>query len=160
MKRFSTIKVFVLLAFVGTVNTSCSSCYGGILSALGNVGNLGTITNLINAAGGLESLVGGLGKFTMLAPSDDALSKLGADVLSNLTDPGNKDQLTSVLKNHILPGKLNMKDLGGLSDIVSAGGKALDITGSGDDLTINGAKVTDTIKKGPGIIHVIDSVLN
>jgi uncharacterized surface protein with fasciclin (FAS1) repeats len=153
-------KTFFVLAFVALINTGCSPGFSGIMNALGNVGNLGTITNLIEAAGGLESLVGNLGKFTMLAPSDDALAKLGSDVLSNLTNPSNKSQLQDVLKNHILPGKLNLKDLGGLSDIVSAGGKELNMSGSGDDLTINGAKVTDTIKSGPGIIHVIDSVLN
>jgi len=159
MKPFFFTKGLFVLALVTLINTSCGSPYAGIMKTLGNLGNLGSVTNLLEAAGGLESLVGDLGKFTMLAPSDDALAKLGSDALSSLMDPSNKGQLQDILKNHILPGKLNAKDLGGLSDIVSAGGKALDITGSGDDLMINGAKVTDTVKSGPGIFHIIDSVL-
>jgi uncharacterized surface protein with fasciclin (FAS1) repeats len=54
-------------------------------------------------------MLGGVLKkpFTLLAPTNDALSKLGADAISKLTSPDNLGQLANLLKNHIVPGKLD-----------------------------------------------------
>ena len=147
MKKVAFAKTFAVLALVALLNTGCSSGYAGILSALGKAGNLSTITQLLDAAGGLESLVGGLKNFTMLAPSDDAIAKLGSSVIGSLTDPANKDQLTNILKNHILPGKVKVDDL-------AKAGNTL----GGSPLNLGNAKILDTIKSGPGVIHVLASV--
>ncbi|GEM_PF-524051 len=160
MRKVLMTKLLVLFVFAGTLNMGCSSGYSKVLNMLSNKGNLDTVLNLVNAAGGLDNILGDLKNFTMLAPSDDAFSKLGADVLSSLTDPSNKDQLVNTLKNHILPGKMDLAglaDMGG--DIASLGGKDLGISGSGDDMKIGGANVMETIKAGKGVIHVIDKIL-
>ena len=68
------------------------------------------------------------GKFTMLAPTDDALKSMGEDVLTKMTDPTKLGDLANVLKNHIIPGKKDASDLkeGGLK---SASGKPLNLSG-------------------------------
>lgn len=160
MRKILMTNLFVLFTFATTLNMGCSSGYSNILNMLSNKGNLDTILSLVDAAGGLDNVLGGLKNFTMLAPSDDAFSKLGSDVLSSLTDPSNKDKLIGTLQNHILPGKMDLSGIADMGDnIASMGGKDLNITGSGDDLKVGGANVLETVKAGKGIIHVIDKVL-
>lgn len=160
MRKILMTNLFVLFTFATTLNMGCSSGYSNILNMLSNKGNLDTILGLVDAAGGLDNVLGGLKNFTMLAPSDDAFSKLGSDVLSSLTDPSNKDELVGALQNHILPGKMDLSGIADMGDnVASLGGKDLNITGSGDDLKVGGANVLETVKAGKGIIHVIDKVL-
>lgn len=160
MRKILMTNIFVLFTFASTLNVGCSSGYSNILNMLSNQGNLDTILSLVDAAGGLDNILGGLKNFTMLAPSDDAFSKLGADVLSSLTDPSNKDELVGTLQNHILPGKMDLAGIAGMgNNISSLGGKDLNISGSGDDMKIGGANVLETVQAGKGIIHVIDKVL-
>ena len=148
MRRLSFFKFAAVLVLTAVLNTGCSPNYASMMSALGKAGNLGNVSQLLNAAGGLESLVGNLDKFTMLLPSDDALSKLGPDVLNSLMDPANKDKLNGILKNHILPGKIKAEDL-------ASAGKTL----GGNPLDLGSAKISDSIKSGGGVFHVIDQVL-
>ena len=69
------------------------------------------------------------GKFTMLAPTDDALKSMGDDVLTKMTDPTKLGDLANVLKNHIIPGKHDASEVkaGGLKN---ANGKPMSISGA------------------------------
>jgi uncharacterized surface protein with fasciclin (FAS1) repeats len=64
--------------------------------------------------------------FTLLAPTNDAISGLGADAVAKLSDPNNINQLAGLLKDHIVPGKLDANSIM-QSGLKSAGGKALDL---------------------------------
>jgi uncharacterized surface protein with fasciclin (FAS1) repeats len=135
MKKF---RIYVLLVtlLLSVASIRCSSgasllkAGSPLLSALGGVPNLSTLTGLMQTPG-LDKLLGGVMKkpFTLLAPTNDALNSLGAGALSNLTSPGNVEQLANLLKNQIVPGKM---DAAGLmqSGVTTAAGKALNLGGA------------------------------
>jgi uncharacterized surface protein with fasciclin (FAS1) repeats len=89
------------------------------------------------------------GPFTLLAPSNSALSSLSSDAIASLTKPENVGQLADVLKKHIVPGKLDAGELlkGGLK------------TAGGSDLNLGGINMGDKISgKGFNVIPV-DKIL-
>jgi uncharacterized surface protein with fasciclin (FAS1) repeats len=132
MKKLRFHFLFVaLLLTVASIRCSSGSNLlksgSPLFSALGGVPNLSSITNLLKTPG-LDKLLGSAMKkpFTLLAPTNDALNGLGADALGKLSNPANINQLASLLKDHIVPGKLDAASLM-KSGLQSAGGKALDL---------------------------------
>jgi uncharacterized surface protein with fasciclin (FAS1) repeats len=142
------VRISLVILFVTVLNFSCSTAASSLMGAMGANPNLSGLTGLLKGAGGLDKLIG-KAPFTLLAPSNDALKGVSQDVLQNLMKPENKDQLTSLLKKHILPGKLTPEQInaGGLKD---AAGNALDL---------GGAKITESIPTKNGLIQVIDRVI-
>ncbi|MGL6266829.1 MAG: fasciclin domain-containing protein [Chitinophagaceae bacterium] len=133
---------------------STSSLLGSgssLMKGLGGNANLSSFTSLLQTPG-LDKILGPAmkGKFTMLAPGNNALSGLGADAIKNLTKPENISQLGDILKGHIIPGKLDAAGLakGGLK---SAGGK---------DLNLGGVNMGDMISGKNFNIIPVDKVLN
>jgi uncharacterized surface protein with fasciclin (FAS1) repeats len=133
--KYSSIRAF-LMAFVllaSTTNCGTSSSLLGagssLMSSLGGNAGLSTFTNLLKTPG-LDKLLGSAlkGKFTMLAPSNEALASLGGDMLGKLSNPSNVGDLANMLKGQIVPGKLDPSALlkGGLK---TAGGKDLNLSG-------------------------------
>lgn len=130
-----------------------------------------TLVAAVKAAG----LVGTLesdGPFTVFAPTNEAFSKLPAGTVDNLLKPENKQMLTSVLTYHVVPGRIDSKEL--MSKIKMGNGKAMLKTVQGEELTFmmkgkhlwvmdaKGNKAMVTIKdvyQKNGVIHVIDTVL-
>lgn len=156
MKKASLRLLF--MSFVIIVSStrcgSASSMLGSgssLMKGLAGNANLSSFTSLLQTPG-LDKIIGPAmkGKFTMLAPGNDALSGLGADAIKNLTKPENINQLGDVLKKHIVPGKLDASALakGGLK---SAGG---------GDLNLGGAKMGDMISGKNFNIIPVDKVLN
>jgi uncharacterized surface protein with fasciclin (FAS1) repeats len=142
------IRLSLVVLFVTILNFSCSTPASSLLGAMGSNPSLSGLTGLLKGAGGLDKLVG-KSPFTLLAPSNEALKGISQDALQNLLKPENKDQLTSLLKKHILPGKLTPEQInaGGLKD---AAGNALDL---------GGAKISESIPTKNGMIQVIDTVI-
>ena len=143
MKNFRIHVLFVAL-LLSTASIRCSSgadllkTGSSLLSSLGGNPALSQITSLLQTPG-LGKMLGGVLKkpFTLLAPTNDALSKLGADALGKLASPDNLGQLANLLKNQIVPGK---HDAAGLAGLKSAGGKALDLTGANLGSLVSGDK--------------------
>ena len=65
----------------------------------------------------------------MLAPTNDAIGKLGESAMAGLTNPSNISQLANLVKGQIVPGKL---DAAGLAQagVKSASGQAIDLAGA------------------------------
>jgi uncharacterized surface protein with fasciclin (FAS1) repeats len=143
------LSTLLTLCFVSMLHFSCSSPTASLLSTLGGNSQLSGITSLLKGAGGLGNIMGSKGPFTLLAPTNDALSKLGQGSLENLLKPENKSMLTDVLKKHVLPGKFSPDQIkaGGLKDAV------------GNVLNLGGANITESIPTKGGLIQVIDKVL-
>lgn len=156
MKK-ATLKLLLLSLVIVFASTGCRtgssllSSGSSLLSSLGGNPNLSSFSSLLKTPG-LDKVLGPAlkGNFTLLAPSNDALSKSSPDMLSNLTKPENIGQLGDVLKNQIIPGKLDASSLmkGGLK---TAGGK---------DLNLGGVNLGDAI--GGKIFNIIpvDKLLN
>lgn len=110
-------------------------------------------------AGGLVETLKGKGPFTVFAPTNAAFAKLPEGTVETLLKPENKEKLASILKYHVVPGKVMAKDVKA-GEVATALGKKATIAVSDGKVTIEGAKVTKTdIKCTNGVIHVIDAVI-
>lgn len=96
------------------------------------------------------------GEFTVFAPVDDAFAKIPAKTIDGLkTDD---KTLTSILTYHVVPGQLAPDAVVG--DHKTVEGKAVKVTGSGDQLKVNDASVIcGGVKTKNATVYLVDSVL-
>ena len=127
--RLLLVSTLIALCAVGCGGSKVLSEGSSLMSSLGSNPNLSTFTSLLKTPG-LDKLLGSATKspFTLLAPTNSAFDALGAGGVSNLTKPDNISQLASLVKNQIVPGKLDAASLmkGGLT---SAGGSPVNLSG-------------------------------
>jgi transforming growth factor-beta-induced protein len=124
-----------------------------------------TLVAAVKAAGLVDTLNSD-GPFTVLAPTDAAFERLGGNTLKELLKPENKEKLASILKYHVIPGKVMAADVVKLTgrevDTACPDGK-LTVQASGGQVQFVGktsAKVIKAdIQASNGVIHVIDTVL-
>ncbi|MCD0458434.1 fasciclin domain-containing protein [Roseiconus lacunae] len=111
-------------------------------------------------AGGLAELLSSEGPFTVFAPTDKAFEALPDGTVETLLKPENKEKLVSILKYHVVPGKVMSSQVVKLEDAKTAQGTTVSISTKGDAVMINNAKVTKAdIESSNGVIHVINKVL-
>ncbi|MGO4488230.1 fasciclin domain-containing protein [Microbacterium sp. 2RAF4] len=96
------------------------------------------------------------GEFTVFAPVDDAFAKIDPATIEGLkTDSAT---LSSILTYHVVPGQIDPSDIDGMHTTVQ--GADLEVTGSGDDLMVNDAKVIcGGVKTANATVYLIDTVL-
>ena len=131
-------------------------------------------TTLVAAvkAAGLVPTLKGKGPFTVFAPTNEAFNMLPAGTVDDLLKPESKPMLTSILTYHVVPGKLDSKEIakriksgGGKAEFTTVAGGKLWASMEGDALKIwdeKGASATVTTKdvyQSNGVIHVVDRVL-
>lgn len=130
-----------------------------------------TLVAAVKAAGLVDTL-SGPGPFTVFAPTNAAFAKLPAGTVDTLLKPENKDQLTSVLTYHVVPGKITAQDIAakikanmGKATYTTVQGGTLTFMKSGKGYTIADAKghsgkiTIANVMQSNGIIHVIDAVM-
>ncbi len=122
-------------------------------------GSFKTLVAAVTAAG-LVDVLKGKGPFTVFAPSDAAFAKLPAGTVESLVKPENKEKLASILKFHVMSGKVMAADVVGKTlSPASVQGENLKVDGT-KGVTVNGAKVvTADITCSNGVIHIIDTVI-
>lgn len=111
-------------------------------------GKLNPNVNLVDTLNGSE--------FTVFAPVDDAFAKIDAGTIDMLkTD---SDTLTKILTYHVVPGQVAPDAIMGEQTTVE-GGKVT-VTGSGDNLKVNGANVIcGGVHTANATVYLIDQVL-
>jgi len=111
-------------------------------------GKLNPKVNLVSTLDGSE--------FTVFAPVDDAFAKIPSKTIDALkTDPA---QLKTILTYHVVPGQLSPSQVVGEHKTVEGG--TVTVTGSGDDLMVNDAKVVcGGVQTANATVYLIDSVL-
>jgi uncharacterized surface protein with fasciclin (FAS1) repeats len=111
-------------------------------------GKLNPKVNLVDTLNGSE--------FTVFAPVDAAFAKVPAATISKLkADPG---LLTKVLTYHVLPGRVSPENIVGQQKTVE--GSTVTVTGSPDDLAVNGAEVIcGGLHTANATVYLIDRVL-
>ncbi|MDO7883652.1 fasciclin domain-containing protein [Salinibacterium soli] len=113
-------------------------------------GQLNPDVNLVDTLNGSE--------FTVFAPVDDAFAKLPADTVAALQLPENAALLTSILTYHVVPGQILPSDIVG--DQTTVNGATVSVTGSGDNLMVNDAKVIcGGVHTANATVYLIDTVL-
>lgn len=122
---------------------------------------LSTLVTAVEAAGLAETLEGGT--YTVFAPTDEAFAALPEGTLDTLRLPGNREQLASVLRYHVVRGKRSAAEIRGRNVLRTASGDTLDVTETSGRFRVGGetgAVVTQAdLTAGNGVIHVIDAVL-
>ncbi|NQX25994.1 fasciclin domain-containing protein [Microbacteriaceae bacterium VKM Ac-2854] len=113
-------------------------------------GQLNPDVNLVDTLNGSE--------FTVFAPVDDAFAKLDAATLATLATPEGAATLSSILTYHVVPGQIAPADIDGTHTTVQGGD--VTVTGSGDDIMVNDAKVIcGGVVTANATVYLIDTVL-
>ncbi len=86
----------------------------------------------------------GKGPFTVFAPTDEAFAKLPKETVASLLKPENRKQLTDILTYHVVPGKVEAKDVVQLNGAVTVNGQRVDILASKDGCPGRWANVVKT----------------
>jgi transforming growth factor-beta-induced protein len=122
-------------------------------------GSFKTLLAAAGAAGLAETLANG-GPFTIFAPTDEAFAKLGKKAIADLLKPENKAKLQSILKNHVVAGKVMSPAAVKLKTATTIGATTLPLAFDGKTLRVGaGTVVKADIEAKNGVIHVIDTVL-
>lgn len=122
-------------------------------------GNFTTLLAAVDAAG-LTDTLKGEGPYTVFAPTDDAFMALPEGTLDDLLKPENKEQLSSILMYHVVPGKVMSSDLSDGMEAETAGGDNVTVTVDASSVMVGEATVTTPdVEASNGVIHVIDMVL-
>lgn len=120
----------------------------------------GSFTTLVTAvkAAGLVDTLKGKGPYTVFAPNDAAFAKLPPGTVESLLK--NKAKLATILKYHVIPGRVKAADVSGKKlTVKTAAGLPVNVDGT-MGVRVNDANVIQPdIEASNGVIHVIDTVL-
>ncbi|MET1018825.1 MAG: fasciclin domain-containing protein [Microterricola sp.] len=111
-------------------------------------GQLNPDVNLVDTLNGSE--------FTVFAPVDEAFAAIDPATIETLkTDPA---MLSSILTYHVVPGQIAPDAIVGTQTTVQGG--TVEVTGSGDELMVNGANVIcGGVHTANATVYLIDGVL-
>ena len=111
-------------------------------------GKLNPDVNLVDTLNGDE--------FTVFAPVDDAFAQLPKETVTTLSKDA--ELLSTILTYHVVPGQIAPSDIAGMQPTVQ--GEDVDVTGSGDDLQVNGASVIcGGVQTANATVYLVDTVL-
>ncbi|MCC7388353.1 MAG: fasciclin domain-containing protein [Phycisphaerales bacterium] len=124
-----------------------------------SAGMFGTLLSAAQAAGLVPALTG-QADLTVFAPTDEAFALLPKGTVETLLKPENKDKLASILKYHVVAGRVYAADAAKLSAAETLNGQSVVIDLADGALRIDGARVVKAdIDASNGVIHVIDRVI-
>ncbi|WP_084038841.1 fasciclin domain-containing protein [Demequina sp. NBRC 110053] len=114
------------------------------------------VSGELNASVDLVDTLNG-GEFTVFAPVDDAFAKIDDDTIATLQDDA--DLLTSILTYHVVEGQVEPAEIAGTWTTVN--GAELEVTGSGDELTVNGESTVlcGGVQTANATVYLVDTVL-
>lgn len=128
-----------------------------VATAASNNPVLSQLVTLVGEAGLVDTL-NGAEDITVFAPVNEAIEGLPkATATAAMEDP--KGLLTDVLTYHVVPGRLAPDELAGMHETLQ--GSTLEVTGSGEDFTVNGdaSVVCGNVQTANATVYLIDGVL-
>lgn len=146
-------------------------CTNGIIHVIDRVllPNTNNLLQTAAAAGGFNTLLAGIGlaqltaplsapgPFTVFAPTDAAFLSVP---LNRLLLPINNPKLQTILKYHVVAGRIYADQLQNGQILTTINGKQLTVTRNGNNVFVNGLQIqTANIETQNGNIHVIGGVL-
>lgn len=128
-----------------------------VATAASNNPLLKTLVSAVGQAGLVDTL-NGQQAITVFAPYDDAFAKIpAADLQAVLAD---KATLTKILTYHVVGTRYDKDGILQAGTLNTLQGGTVTVAGSGDDVTVNGAKVLcGNIPTANATVFVIDTVL-
>jgi uncharacterized surface protein with fasciclin (FAS1) repeats len=122
-------------------------------------GKFNTLATALQAAG-LADALQGEGPFTVFAPTDEAFARIPEATLAMLLEPENRDQLSTILTFHVVPGRVSSSAVLELDHATALNGQRFPIRTDDSGVRVAGSLVTKAdIECSNGIIHVVDSVM-
>lgn len=135
-----------------------------IVKVASDTPTLSTLVTAVKAAD-LVSTLQSEGPFTVFAPTNAAFEALPGETLDTLLKPENKEQLASILKYHVVSGKVMAADLKDGQVVPTVQGENLTVKLADGmayliDAKGNQTKIVKTdIDAGNGVVHVVEGVL-
>jgi uncharacterized surface protein with fasciclin (FAS1) repeats len=121
--------------------------------------DLSTLVAAITAAD-LGPTLEGEGPFTVFAPTNEAFDALPAGELDRLLKPANKEELATVLKNHVVSGEVMSSDLSDGQKVETLAGETVTVSINGDTVKIGDATVSQAdVAASNGVVHIVDTVI-
>jgi transforming growth factor-beta-induced protein len=121
-----------------------------------------TFNTLLTAAAkaGLAQTLANGGPFTVFAPTDEAFAKLPAGTVDDLLKPENNEALATILKAHVVPGRVYAADAAKARKADTLAAFPLTFSKVGKELQVNGINIiAQDVDASNGVIHVIDRVI-
>ena len=98
------------------------------------------------------------GPFTIFAPTNDAFAALDPATLEAVL--ADKEQLTSILTLHVVPGQFSAQELIDQGSATTVNGADVSFEAAGTEFTVNGAAVLcQNVPTSNATVHIIDTVL-
>lgn len=141
-----------------------------LAQTLDETDDLSATAGLVKAAG-LDKTFGGVGSYTMFAPTNAAIAALPEADRKTLESPEGRVQLIALLSSHVSPGYIGQVDLdsaltrgGGSISLASVGAAPIKLRKDGDAITVGDGEGVARIVGAPitasnGVIYAIDKVL-
>lgn len=127
-----------------------------VATAIASSPDLSMLSKAIEEAGLTEKL-NSAKDITVFAPTNAAFEKIPKEKLDHLL--GDKEKLTKLLTYHVVEGKKTPQDLTE-GELTTLEGAKLKVTGSGEEYTVNDAKVVcGDIQTSNAVVYLIDGVL-
>jgi uncharacterized surface protein with fasciclin (FAS1) repeats len=159
MNKKRNFMVFVMVLVFGSalVLSAGGGAKMNIVETAVKAGSFKTLVTAVKAADLAETL-SGKGPFTVFAPTDDAFAKLPKGTVEALLK--DKEKLQAVLTYHVVAGKVMAADVVKLKHAKTVNGQKVTITVKDGKVWVDNANVIKTdILGSNGVIHVIDTVI-
>jgi len=120
-------------------------------------GKFNTLMQAIEAAS-LHDILQSEGPYTVLAPTDEAFSRLPEDLLDTML--ADIPELKRVLMYHVIFGDARLEDLQEIDEAPTGEGSIVAVEHADGQVKVNDATVIESdILTDNGVIHIIDRVL-
>lgn len=131
---------------------------GNVASIVATQPDLSVFATLIDVSGMRQELTGG-GPYTILAPTDEAFQMLGEGALEHLMAPENRGELLSLVRYHIIPGKMEASTIRS-GEVKTLQGSKVAINADSSAIWIGRAEIMrPDIRAANGVIHAINMVM-
>lgn len=127
-----------------------------IVQTASDAGSFKTFVSAVRSAGLWETL-SAQGPFTVFAPNDAAFASMSSKQIQDLLR--DKKKLRSVLKYHVVDGRISSSDVTRLHSARTVQGQDVSIDSSRGVMIGDARVIQKDIKCTNGVIHVIDKVL-
>lgn len=129
-----------------------------VIETANKAGNFRVFLQALETAG-LKQTLKDAGPYTILAPVDDAFAKVPKAKLEGLFKDENKETLQTLLRNHIVSGKLLTTELKTTDKAKTMKGEELKVNARAG-IFVNDAKVVSPdLVATNGVLHGIDTIL-
>ncbi|MET7336576.1 fasciclin domain-containing protein [Nonomuraea sp. NPDC005650] len=126
-------------------------------TAISKLAELSMLSAAVKSAG-LEEKLNSAKDITLFAPDNKAFDAIPKEVRDKLM--ANKDVLTKLLSYHVVMGKKAPSDLVEGAELKTMQGASLTVKGSGENLTINDAKIVcGGVTTSNATVYIVDKVL-